>query len=68
MIDFEEAFDSVALSFIKICLFVFFRFNLLVVLYGGYHVCIVTLSPVYQLMDNILNGSMFKNVHDRVIP
>ena len=44
------------------------RFNLLVVLYGGYHVCIVTLSPVYQLMDNILNGSMFKNVHDRVIP
>ena len=52
MVDFEEAFDSVALSFIK----------------KLHHVCIVTLSPVYQLMDTILNGSKFKNVHDRVIP
>ena len=39
MVDFEEAFDSVALSYIKKLLI---RFNLLFVFYGGYHVCIVT--------------------------
>ena len=65
MVDFEKAFDNVAWLFIKKSLI---KFNFVVVLYNGYQLFIVTLSRMCQFSDSILNGSMSKEVRDRVIP
>ena len=67
MVDFEKAYDSVVLSFIRKSL-IKLKFNFGSSITRWISAFIVTLSSVCQLMDNTLNGSIFKEVRNRAIP
>ena len=66
MVDFEKAFDSVVWPFIKKSS-IKLKFNFGSSITWWISAFIVTLSSVCQLMDNTLNGSIFKEVRNRVI-
>ena len=68
MIDSEMAFDSMACSFIKKSLIKFNIGSSFARWVPFKNIFIVTLIPVCQLIDTILNESMFNEAGERVIP